>query len=349
MFFRKIQRMFSNDIGIDLGTANTLVFVRGKGIVVNEPSIVAFNTKTDRIVAVGDEAQEMLGRNPEHLKVIRPLVDGVISDFEITEEMLAYLINKTEKVSKKFFRPRVVVGVPSGITNVEHRAVYDATTSAGAREVYIIEEPMAAAIGMGLPIHDPTGSMVVDIGGGTADIAVISLDGIVQSKNIKVAGDKLNQDIINYFKDEFKVLIGERTADEVKKKIASVFGGERLEANIHGRDMITGLPRKLEVNDIDIRTAIKDSMRILVEGVKEVIERTPPELVADITKTGIYLSGGGALINGFDTLLEKELGIAVHIAEEPLTAVARGAGIVLDDINKFKPVLYTNHDELPPK
>lgn len=341
--------MFSNDIGIDLGTANTLVFVRGKGIVVNEPSVVAYNTKTDRIVAVGKTAQEMLGRNPEHLNIIRPLVDGVISDFEITEEMLAYLINKAEQASPKFFKPRVVVGVPSGITNVEHRAVYDAAKSAGAREVYIIEEPMAVAIGIGLPIHEPAGSMVVDIGGGTADVAVISLDGIVQSKNIKIAGDRLNMDIIAYFRDEFKILIGERTADSVKQKVASVFGGERLEADVHGRDLVTGLPRKIIVSDVEVRVAIKDSISILIDGIKEVIENTPPELVSDITKSGIYLAGGGALIKGLDDLLEKEIGIKVYIAENPLSVVAEGAGIVLNDLQRYMPVLYTNHDELPPK
>lgn len=341
--------MFSNDIGIDLGTANTLVFVRGKGIVVNEPSVVAYNTKTERIVAVGKSAQEMLGRNPEHLDIIRPLVDGVISNFEITEEMLSYLINRAEQSSKKFFKPRVVVGVPSGITNVEHRAVYDAARNAGAREVYIIEEPMAAAIGIGLPIHEAVGSMVIDIGGGTTDIAVISLDGIVQSKNIRIAGDRLNQDITNYFRDEFKVLIGERTADNVKQRVASVSGGERLETEAHGRDMITGLPRKIIVSDIEVRVAIKDSIDILVDGIKEVIENTPPELVSDITKSGIYLAGGGALIRGLDELLEKEIGMNVYIAEDPLAVVALGAGIVLDDLDRYLPVLYTNHDELPPK
>ncbi len=251
-FVEQFYNRFSNDIGIDLGTANTLVHVKGHGVVINEPSVVALNTKTDRVVAVGNDAREMLGRNPGHIRVVRPLVDGVISDFDVTEEMLSYLIRKAEKVSPKFFRPRVVVGVPSGITNVEHRAVYDAAHNAGAREVYIIEEPMAGAVGLGLPVREPLGSMVIDIGGGTTDIAIISLSGIVQSKNLKIAGDKLNQDIINYFRDEFKLLVGEKTAEEIKIKIGAVVDDEQHESPVRGRDIVSGLPRQILVNSYDL-------------------------------------------------------------------------------------------------
>lgn len=242
--FKKLYALFSNDIGIDLGTANTLVYLRGHGVVINEPSVVALNTKTGRIVAVGTEAKRMLGRTPPHIKAVRPIVDGVVSDFEVTEEMLAYLIGKTEKISKKFFRPRVVVGVPSGVTNVETRAVYDAARSAGAREVFIVEEPMASAIGIRMPVKEPVGSLIVDIGGGTTDIAVISLGGIVRSKNLKIAGDRLNADIMSYLRDEFKLLVGEKTAENVKMAIGTVVEGTPMEAEVRGRDLITGYPEK---------------------------------------------------------------------------------------------------------
>ena len=341
--------MFSNDIGIDLGTANTLVYLKGQGIVINEPSVVAVNQKTGQIVAVGAEAKQMLGRTPGHIKAIRPLVDGVISDYEVTEEMLAYLIGKAEKISKKFFRPRVVIGVPSGITNVETRAVYDAAKSAGAREVYIIEEPMAAAIGIRLPIKDPVGSMVIDIGGGTTDIAIISLGGIVRSKNLKVAGDRLNTDIISYLKDEFKLLIGEKTAETIKIAIGSVSEGTFMEAEVRGRDLVTGLPREVIVTDSDIREAFAASISTLVDSVKEVLENTPPEILSDVMNRGIVLSGGGALLSGLDALLQNVLKIPIYVAEDPLTAVARGAGIVLDDIKEYRDILINTQDELPPR
>ena len=347
--FKKLYKLFSNDIGIDLGTVNTLVYLRGHGVVINEPSVVAVNDKTGQVVAVGGEAQQMLGRTPGHIRAVRPLVDGVISDFEVTEEMLAYLINKAEKMSKKFFRPRVVIGIPSGITNVETRAVYDAAKSAGAREVYIIEEPMAAAIGVRLPTKDPIGSMIIDIGGGTSDVAVISLGGIVKSKNIKVAGDRLNEDIINYLKDEFKVLIGDRTAEGVKIAIGSVVEGESMEAAVRGRDLVTGLPREVILTDADIREAISHSMNELIDGIKEVLETTPPELMSDIMKRGITLTGGGALIHNLDTLLKSVLKIPIHIADEPLTAVARGTGLILEDIDSFREVLVSTEDDLPLK
>jgi len=347
--FKKIYQKFSNDIGIDLGTANTLVYLKGHGIVINEPSVVVLNQKTGQIVAVGAEAKQMLGRTPGHIRAVRPVVDGVISDFEVTEEMLSYLINKTEKISKKFIRPRVLVGVPTGITNVEIRAVQDAAYSAGAREVYIIEEPMAAAIGIRIPIKDAVGSVIVDVGGGTTDIAVISLSGIVSSKNLKIAGNKLNMDIINYMKDEFKLLIGEKTAENIKIAIGSVVEGEPMEAEVRGRDLVTGLPRQVIVTDSDIREAIIASVLNLVDGVKEVLETTPPELLSDIIYRGIILTGGGALLRGFDTLLGEALKIPIYIAEDPLTAVARGAGIALDDFDEYQEVLINTDNVSVPK
>ncbi len=342
--FKKLYNSFSNDIGIDLGTANTLVYLRGHGIVINEPSVVAVNQKTGQIVAVGQEAKQMLGRTPPHIRAVRPIVDGVISDYEVTEEMLAYLINKAEKMSKKFFRPRVVVGVPSGITNVEGRAVYDAARSAGAREVHLIEEPMAAAIGIRMPVKEAVGSMIVDIGGGTTDVAVISLAGIVRSVNLKIAGDKFNTDIISYLRDEFKLLIGEKTAESVKIAIGSVAPGDPMEAEVRGRDLVTGLPREVVITDADIREAMGQSIVGLIDGIKEVLETTPPEILGDIMNRGIVLSGGGAMLHGLDILLQNILKIPVYIAEDPLTAVARGAGIVLEDIEFYQEVLLPDYD-----
>lgn len=343
----RIYDKLSNDIGIDLGTANTLVYLKGHGIVINEPSVVAVNQKTGRIVAVGQEAKNMLGRTPAHIRAVRPIVDGVISDFEVTEEMLSYLIAKTERISKKFFRPRVVVGVPSGITNVEIRAVYDAAKSAGAREVYVIEEPMASAIGIRLPVKDPVGSMIVDIGGGTTDIAVLSLGGIVRSKNSKIAGDRLNADIASYLRDEFKLLIGEKTAENVKIAIASVTEGSFMEAQVRGRDLVTGLPREVIITDSDIREAIAPAVAELVDGIKEVLETTPPEILSDVMHRGIVLSGGGALLTGLDHLLETLLKIPIYVAEDPLTAVARGAGLVLDSIDDWREQLVSSTNDLP--
>lgn len=346
----KLFGKMSNDIGIDLGTANTLVYVRGKGIVVNEPSVVAVNQKTGQVVAVGVAAKEMLGRTPAHITAVRPLVDGVISDFEITEEMLAYLMRRAgEYLPKKFLGPRVVVGVPSGVTNVEVRAVRDATRNAGAREVYVVEQPMAGAIGIRLPVHEPVGSMVIDIGGGTTDIAVISLGGIVRSKNLKIAGDKLNNDIISYIRNEFKILIGETTAEHVKKTVGSVVPKEPLETTIRGRDLITGLPREVVITDSDIREAIGQSIETLLEASREVLETTPPEILADIMKRGVHLVGGGALIKGLDELLAETLGLPVHVADDPLTAIARGAGIILEDLDGYRSVLIESEDDLPSK
>lgn len=347
--FEKFYKLVSNDIGIDLGTSNTLVYLKGHGIVINEPSVVAVNIKTNQVLAVGIKAKEMLGRTPGHIKAVRPLVDGVISDFEVTEEMLSYLIGKADKMSKKLAKPRVVVGVPSGTTNVETRAVYDAARSAGAREVYLVEEPMAAAIGVRLPIKDPLGSMVIDIGGGTTDVALISLGGIVKSKNLKIAGDRLNEDIISYMRDEFKILIGERTAEMVKIAIGSVIPGEYMETEVHGRDLLTGLPREVVVTDSDIREAISPSVKELVSGVKDLLESTPPEILSDIMHRGITLTGGGALIPGLDQLLQSVLKIPVYVVDDPLSAVARGTGVILDDIDAYKEVLTGNQDELPPR
>ncbi len=343
----RLLPLVSNDVGIDLGTANTLVYMRGKGIVVNEPSVVAVNQKTSQVVAVGQTAKDMLGRTPGHLIAVRPLVEGVVSDFEATEEMLAYLINRAQGVSKKMLGPRAVIGVPSGITNVEIRAVKDAAQNAGAREVHIVEEPIAAALGIRLPIREASGSMIVDIGGGNTDIAVISLGGIVRSKNLRVAGDKLNNDIIAHVRSEFKILIGEKTAESVKIAIGSVLeGGSHLEAAVRGRDLITGLPREVVITDSDIREAISQSIDTLVESVREVLETTPPEILSDIMRQGIYLTGGGALLKGLDALLSQWLKVPVIVADDPLTAVARGTGIILEQLPQHRDIFLDDDDYL---
>lgn len=329
----KFFPLLSNDVGIDLGTANTLVYLRGKGIVVNEPSVVAVNQKTNQVVAVGRAARDMLGRTPGHLIAVRPLVDGVVSDFEATEEMIAYLINQAQGVSRKMLGPRAVIGVPAGITNVEMRAVKDAAQNAGAREVHIIEEPVAAALGVRLPIREAVGNMIVDIGGGTVDIAVLSLGGIVRAKNLRSAGDKLNQDIIGYVRSEFKILIGEKTAEEVKMAIGSVIeSGGHVEAVVRGRDLISGLPREIILTDQDIREAISQSIDTLIESVREVLETTPPEILSDVMRSGITLVGGGALLKGLDQLLSQWLKVPVVVADDPLTAVARGTGVILENL-----------------
>ena len=348
-FRNKFNKMFSHDIGVDLGTANTLVYLRGRGIIINEPSVVAVNQKTGTVVAVGMQAKEMLGRTPQHIVAVKPVVEGVISDFEVTEEMISYLLNKAQEDSKKLLGPRVVVGVPAGITNVETRAVRDATKNAGAREVFIVEEPMAAAIGIRLPVMDPVGNMIIDIGGGTTDIAVISLCGTVSYKNLKIAGERLNNDIIAYIRSEFKILIGEKTAEYIKIAIGSVVPGDApMEAVVRGRDLVTGLPREVVITDADIREATSQSIEILLESAKEVLETTPPEVIADVMHRGVYVSGGGALMRGLDILLGEHLKIPVHIAEDPLTAVARGTGVILENLSKYEEVLIQNEDDLPP-
>ncbi|MDP2649089.1 MAG: rod shape-determining protein [Patescibacteria group bacterium] len=345
----RVLGLFSNDIGIDLGTANTLVYVRGRGIVINEPSIVAVNQKTGQVVAVGGQAKDMMGRTPAHIVAVQPVVDGVISDFEITSEMLSYLIGKAQAGHTKLLGPRVVVGVPSGITSVEARAVRDAARAAGAREVHVIEEPMAAAIGIELPVHEPTGSMVIDIGGGTTDIGIISLGGLVNARNVRVAGDKFNVDIVAHARNEFKMLIGEKSAEDIKIAIASVAPTRPpMQAIIRGRDLVTGLPREITMSDQDVRNAIGHSIEELVEAIKEVLETTPPEILSDVMQRGIHLAGGGALIRGLPEFLTAELGVPVVVASDPLTAVVRGTSVVLLNLDIFRETLLRNDEELVP-
>jgi rod shape-determining protein MreB len=347
----RVLGLLSHDIGIDLGTANTLVYVRGKGIVINEPSVVAVNTKTKQVLAIGDEAKKMVGKTPASIVATRPLVDGVVSDFEVTEQMLKYFINKVHKETYSVFpRPRVVVGIPSGVTEVEKRAVEDAATNAGARQTFLIEEPMAAAIGSRLPIQDAAGSMIVDIGGGTTEVAIISLGGIVASRSLRIAGDELSDDIIQYAREQFNLQIGERTAENIKIAIGSAYplSGGPKEVPMRGRDLVTGLPKEIMVTPEQIRAALAKSVRDIVEAVKITIEETPPELVADIMERGIYLAGGGALLKGLDLLVQRETKMPVHVAEDPLTAVARGTGLVLEDIDALKEVLVpTQYGKIP--
>lgn len=335
--------LFSHDIGIDLGTANTLVYVRGKGIAINEPSVVAINSKTNQVLAIGDEAKKMVGRTPANIVATRPLVDGVVSDFEVTEQMLRYFIDKVHKETFSILpRPRVVIGIPSGVTEVEKRAVEDAATNAGARQTYLIEEPMAAAIGSRLPIQDAAGSMIVDIGGGTTEVAVISLGGIVASRSLRIAGDELSEDIIQFARDEFNLQIGERTAENIKIAIGSAFPLQKsAEAPMRGRDLVTGLPKEIIVTSDQIRAALAKSVRTIVEAIKITIEETPPELVADIMDRGIILAGGGALLRGLDLLIHRETKMPVYVTDDPLTAVARGTGLVLEDIDSLKDVLVS--------
>ncbi|MGB9766273.1 MAG: rod shape-determining protein [Sulfurihydrogenibium sp.] len=339
----KILGMFSNDIGIDLGTANTLIFVKGKGIVLTEPSIVAIDKTNGKVLAVGKEAKEMIGKTPEHIHVIRPLKDGVIADFDTTQAMLRYFIQKVHTnfpLAKMLNpRPRVVVGVPSGITTVEKRAVIDAARQAGAREVYLIAEPMAAAIGAGLPIEQPGGNMIVDIGGGTSEIAVISLSGLVISNSIRVAGDEMNEAIINYLKRNYHILIGEQTAENVKINLGSAIESERdsKTMEIRGRDM-AGMPRSITISGKDIREALEDVIVQIVNAVKSTLERTPPEIAADIVERGIVLAGGGSLIHGLDRRLRNETGLPVVYCEDPLTAVAKGIGKSINNIELIKRV-----------
>lgn len=339
----------STDIGIDLGTANTLVYVKGQGIVLNEPTIVAINKKTGQLVAVGNEAKTMLGRTPAHIEVIRPLVEGVISDFEVTEEMLAYLINKVRSDMRTLVAPRVLIGVPCGITNVEMRAARDAAKNAGARDVFLITEPMAAAIGAKLPVEKAIGSMIIDIGGGTANIAVISLGGIVTARNLRVAGDHLNAAIVSYVRDQFKVLVGDKTAEDAKIKLAAIEHPDEVkEMVVRGRDVVTGLPREVVITDTDIRNAISQSVDSVVETVRSVLEQTPPEVLADIMQRGIHLSGGGALIPGFAALLEEVIQVPVIIVPDPLRAVVRGTGMVLEHLDRYEEILIDNEGELTP-
>jgi len=327
-----------------------LVYVRGQGIVINEPSVVAINTKTKQVLAIGDEAKKMVGKTPASIIATRPLVDGVVSDFEVTEQMLKYFINKVHKESYSVFpRPRVVVGIPSGVTEVEKRAVEDAATNAGARQTFLIEEPMAAAIGSRLPIQDAAGSMIVDIGGGTTEVAIISLGGIVASRSLRIAGDELSEDIIKYAREEFNLQIGERTAENIKIAIGSAYAlKDAKPVPMRGRDLVTGLPKQIMIEPDQVREALAKSVREIVEAIKITIEETPPELVADIMERGIYLAGGGALLKGLDEMIRRETKMPVHIADDPLTAVARGTGLVLEDIDALKEVLVpTQYGKMP--
>jgi len=331
--------MLSNDVAIDLGTANTLVFLKGEGVVLNEPSVVAIDQSDRRVYAVGKEAKEMLGKTPVHIAAIRPLKDGVIADFEITEVMLREFIRKSQK-KKHFIKPRIVIAVPSGITEVEKRAVRDSAESAGAREIFLIAEPIAAAIGVGLPVNKPSGSMIIDIGGGTTEIAVIALEGIVSNSSIRVAGDEMDEAIVNYVKRTYNLLIGDQTAEQIKINIgtATKINGE-LEMEVKGRDLVAGIPKNLKLTSEEVREALKEPISQIVEAIKTALEMTPPELAADIVDRGIVMTGGGSLLKGLDILLKEKTNLPVTLVDDPLTCVVMGAGKVLDNIKEYSRVL----------
>src|SRR5438045_7886523 len=332
------RNYFSTDIGIDLGTANTLVYVRDRGIVLREPSVVAIQTGTSHVLAVGEEAKRMLGRTPGNIQAIRPMKDGVIADFEITEAMLRYFIQKVHN-RRYGIKPRVIVAVPSGITEVEKRAVKDSATHAGARDVYLIEQPMASAIGVGLPVHEPAGNMIVDIGGGTCEIAIISLAGIVFSRSLRVGGDEFDETIVAHMKRAYNLIIGERTAEEIKIRIGSSFPLEQeLTMEVKGRDLSAGLPKTLTVRSEEIREALKEPLTSILESIRIKLERCPPQLSADLLDRGIVMAGGGSLLRGIDRLVAEETGLPVHIADDPLTAVAEGTGRVLQELQFLKRV-----------
>ena len=336
---------FGKSIGIDLGTANTLVYLTGRGIVVNEPSIAAVNVKTGQVLAIGLEAKKMLGRTPGHINVIRPLVNGVISDFEMTQEVMRHFLRRAGG-APFFSYNRAIVGVPSNLTEVERKSVEDAVIGAGVRHAYLIEESLAAAIGARLPIHEPTANMIVDIGGGTTEIAVISMGGTVTAKSLKVAGDKLNEDIIRFIRDEFRLVIGEPTAEELKINIGSVIQlPEKTDLLVRGRDLTTGLPKEVAVKDFQIRAALVRSVKMVIEAIREVIEAAPPELAGDILRHGIHLCGGGSLLRGLDQLIAKELDIRTVVVDDPLTCVVRGTGVAVEQFEQYSPVL--NHPIIP--
>lgn len=345
--FANLLGKFSKDLGIDLGTAHTLVYCQDKGIIINEPSVVAVNTRTGQIVTVGHAAKEMIGKTPPHIQTVKPLVNGIISDFEVTEKMLRYFIEKAHKDGFSLMpRPRVVIGVPLDLTEVERKAVEDAALSAGAREVYLIEEPMAAAIGARLPVTDPVGNMVVDIGGGTSEIAVISLEGVVSWKSIPIAGDELNKNIISYARENFNLYLGERAAEVIKMRVGSAAPlDEPLSIEMRGRDMVSGLPKEIIVSDGQIREAMGRSVRTIIEQVKMVIEMTPPELVADIYERGVVLTGGGALLRNLDKVISKAAEIPVRVADDALTCVVRGAGILLEQHELLKTIALPSSQE----
>lgn len=336
--FGRLFGLVSSDIGIDLGTANTLVYVKDHGIVLREPSVVAVKTGTNDVVAVGDDAKRMLGRTPGGITAIRPLRDGVIADFRVTEAMLKHFIRKVHN-RRAWVRPRVVIAVPSGITEVEKRAVKESAENAGAREVYLIEEPMAAAIGVGLPVQEAAGNMIVDIGGGTTEVAIISLSGIVYSRSVRVAGDELDEAVINYMKRAYNLMIGERTAEEIKLRIGSAFPlGKETTMEVKGRDMVAGLPKTITITSQEVREAMLEPLNTIIDAVRTTLERCPPELSADLVDRGIMLAGGGALLRGLDKLLQEETGLPVHVAEDPLSAVAEGTGRVLSELEFLRKV-----------
>lgn len=342
MIFDTILGWFSNDLAVDLGTANTLVYVRGKGVVANEPSVVAVQEDmrgSKKILAVGQEAKNMVGRTPGSIKAIRPLRDGVIADFDVAQKMLEYFIRKTHNNRKSFVRPRIIVSVPIGITEVEKRAVKESAEAAGAREVYLIEETMSAAIGAGMPVTEPVGNMVVDIGGGTTGVAVISLAGIVVSKSVKVGGDKLDEAILQYVKRNYNMLIGERTAEDVKKKLGKALGdGDVGSMEVKGRDLRAGIPRIIEMTSEEVKEALTEPVSLIIEAIKQTLERTPPELAADIVDSGIVLTGGGALLGNLDELIREETALPVSTADDPLTCVVLGSGKALDELDLLKEV-----------
>lgn len=346
--FYYLLGLFSNDMGIDLGTATTLVYVKGEGIVLSEPSVVAIERATSHVLAVGEEAKRMLGRTPGNILAIRPMKDGVIADFEITEAMLRYFIKKVHH-RQVLVRPRIVIAIPSGITEVEKRAVKDSAERAGAREVFLVEEPIAAAIGVGLPIQEPIGNMIIDIGGGTTEIAVISLAGTVFSKSIRIGGDEMDDAIIEYLKKTYNLMIGERTAEEIKIKVGSAYPlEEEMKLEVKGRDLVAGLPKAVTITSEEVRSALQEPLRAIIEVAKLSLERTPPELAADLIEHGIVMAGGGSLLRGMDKLISEETGLPVHIAEDPLTAVAMGTGKVLDEIRYLRRVTVPIKSETRP-
>lgn len=334
--------VFGKDMGIDLGTANTLVHLKGKGVILREPSVVAILNDTGRVLAVGEEAKQMIGRTPGNIVAIRPMKDGVIANFDITQAMLKYFINKALEQKMPFIRPRVVISVPSGCTTVEERAVREAALQGGAKEAYLIEEPMAAAIGAGLPVHEPTGNLIVDIGGGTTEVAVISLGGIVTSRSIRVAGDKMDEAIIQNLRKNYNLLIGERTAEDIKTSIGSaMWEGNEEYYEVRGRDLVSGLPKTIKISSPEILQALKETVEQIIDGIKVCLEKTPPELASDIMDRGIIMAGGGALLKGLDKLISKETDMPVYVCDEPLLAVARGTGRVLENIEILKKVLIS--------
>ncbi|MCG8401459.1 MAG: rod shape-determining protein [Firmicutes bacterium] len=332
--------IFSKDMGIDLGTANSLVYVKGKGIVLREPSVVAIQRDNGHVLAVGEEAKQMIGRTPGNIVAIRPMKDGVIADFDVTQSMIRYFINKALRKGSFLIRPRVVVSVPSGVTAVEERAVREAALQAGAREAYLIEEPMAASIGAGLPVHEPTGNMIVDIGGGTTEVAVISLGGIVTSRSIRIAGDEMDDAIIQHVKKAYNLMIGERTAEEIKIEIGTAYSANTVEKyEVRGRDLVSGLPKTIEITSEEIYKALSEPVSNILDAIKNTLELTPPELAADIMDRGIVMAGGGSLLRGLDRLVSEQTGMPVHLAEDPLLAVAYGTGRVLENIDILRKVL----------